>query len=82
MSVSMSTALIIQSWEDTNSIENDGIYITTTEQDNCWAGFVHLVKGGTLHSLLLSTTPIFESKEAAENALTEVIAQVRETATG
>jgi len=78
MSVSSLTAMTIQSWPDTESIEKDGIYVTAAKDNNRWAGFVYLVKGGALHSLLLDTKPGFDSEKSAVGYLNEIIAQIRE----
>lgn len=78
MGINLHTIEIIRSWPDTDVIKVDGIYISAyKENKKLWAGFVYLVKGGDIHSLLLSTKPIFESDEAAMNSLKDVVSRIR-----
>ncbi len=74
--VSRLTAMTIQSWPDAVGAVG-GLSITTSVVEGKWASFLYLVKGGFSHSLLLSTTPIFDSSDEAEAAMREIVEKVR-----
>ena len=77
MGVSRMTGITIQSWEDTDDPSQDGLYVAAGENGAQWAGFLYLCKGGDIHSLLLSTTPIFDSAEKAEESIRKVVTEIR-----
>lgn len=82
--VTKHTALVIQSWPDTASVDGKGIYITAgkAKGEASWSGHVYLVKGNEVHRLLLSTQHVFESKEVAVEAMKRTVTAIRDLILG
>ena len=78
MGINRLTALTVQGWPDTESTTVDGIYAAAGGEGSSWSSFLYLVKNGDLHSLLLSSKPVFKSEEAALSSIKGVVAQLRE----
>lgn len=71
--ISMITALTIQG----NSEED--LY-TTSARDNTtekWSALLYLLHEGHIHSTVLSTKPVFETQEAAETHMRDLVKEVR-----
>lgn len=79
MAITVRTAMIIQSWPDTEGPPNDGILVsaTKTTDKTLWMGDIQLVKNGWYHCTLISTQPVFPSEEAALVEVRNVVAEVR-----
>ena len=79
MGVTKLTALTIQGWPDTASIDGEGIYVTAgkSKGETGWSGHVYLVKESEVHRLLLSTQHVFESKEKAVADMKRTVESIR-----
>lgn len=80
MGVTKLTALTIQSWPNVDTIGGGGgIYVTAGGSDKAgWSGHVYLVKNGEVHQQLLSTEPVFKSKDKAVADMKRVVEQIRD----
>lgn len=57
----------------------DEILIEAAQQDNSkFASFMYRLKDGTIHKLLISTKPIFDSEEEANNCLHDLCKELKE----
>jgi len=66
------TAIIIQT-------RGDDVKCMASEPDKngkC-AGWIYLLKDGNIHTPLISTKAIYDSKEAAKSAMEEIVEKVR-----
>lgn len=60
------------------ALEIAGNYPENIKIDSClqengkYASFAYLTRDGAIHKTLLSTTPIFDTKESADSALIEL----------
>jgi len=51
----------------------DDIEVSTGGKDSAYAGFIYLMRDGEIRRPLISTQAVFETKEAAETAMNDVI---------
>lgn len=77
MGVTRRTALTIQSWPDTTTIDGEGIYVTAAKAGEFWSGQLCLVKKGWVHQRLLSTQPVFETEDKAIADMKQIVEQIR-----
>ncbi len=71
--ISIATALTIKN-------NGDNIVCSAGQDANAqkWCGFIHLLKDGHVHCEVLSTIPFFDSKEAAEQHMKDLVKEIRE----
>ena len=69
------TALVIQNKDNDIRCEPYGQH----EETEKWAGMVSLYRNGSLHEMLLTSEPKFDSSNAAVIAMQDVVKQIRST---
>lgn len=74
MGIYLITAMTIQGQGDNIVCEPLGQHRETGK----WAGVINLYKGGFFHTTLLSSEPIFSTREEAISEMKEVVRLVRE----
>ncbi len=78
MGITRLIVMTIQGWPETESTDTDGLYATAGQtRGELWAGALYLVKRGDVHTLLVSTKPIHESKEAAVASIRELVTEMK-----
>lgn len=78
MGITRLTAMTIQGWPETDTLDADGLFATAGRASGeLWAGELYLMKGGDLHTLLVSTEPIHETGEAAVASIRELVTKVK-----
>jgi hypothetical protein len=80
MGISRMTALTIQNWPDTDSPEKDGLLVSSghgKEDTAKWGSILYLCKDGEIHTMVLSSAPVFDSAEEAEESMRKTMSDIR-----